>query len=222
MQKKVQFQNVPNKKCIIEFQSFWGNLNEFIVKELVIMDLSTNVVNYFLFKAPHSIKKLCYKAKKTNNWLTKNYHYISWNEGFVNYKELDNIMYFYCQQYGVIYTTGLQKTNWIQQYTPYTVINYFIKKSYVCDFGEGFCNSVSHNNHKVSNCSLIKTYRLLTAMGKIPNSICQSGDGNGGGGDRGYINHEDSYTYHEFYGNTCTTNNCKKETFKNGWTTIVN
>lgn len=167
MDRKVKFQNVSNKQCIIEFQSFWGNLDEFIVKELVIHDLETNVVNYFLFKPPFPFKKLSAKAKRTNHWLTKRFHYISWNEGFIQYKELDHIFFFYCQQYGTIYTTGEKKAKFIAQYTTNTVINYVISRHFVCNIGEGFCNSVQNDKHKKANCSLANTYRLLASMQRI-------------------------------------------------------
>ena len=106
MENTVHFRQTPDKSCIIEFQAFVGNRNEFIVKELVITDLNTNIMCYFLFKPPFSFKKLSGKAARTNKWLMKNYHHISWNEGFTEYKELDNIMYHYAQQYTIIYTKG--------------------------------------------------------------------------------------------------------------------
>lgn len=187
MDRKVKFQNVPNKQCIIEFQSFWGNANEFIVKELVIHDLETNVVNYFLFKPPFPFKKLTAKAKRTNHWLTKKFHYISWDEGFTQYKELNNILFFYCQQYGTIYTTGEQKVKFIAQYTTNTVINYIISRNFVCDTGEGFCNSVQHYKHKLANCSLANTYRILASMQRIQNSR----------GGKDYIDSAVPLTYHE-------------------------
>lgn len=168
-----EFQNITNRQCIIEFQSFVGNLNEFIVKELVIMDLETNVVNYFLFKPPHSFKKLSSKAKRTNKWLTRYFHHITWHEGFVEYKELTNIMQYYCQQFQIIYTTGLKKSDFISQYTTNTVVNYAISKHFVFNKGDGICNSVKNDMHKINNCCLIKTQRILAAMGKIPNDTNQ-------------------------------------------------
>lgn len=170
MEKVVKFRYVPNKRCIIEFQAFIDNSNEFIVKDLVILDLETNAVNYFLFKPPHSYKKLSAKAKRTNNWLTKHFHSITWNEGFVEYKELDNITYHYCQQFGTIYTTGLKKVKFISQYTSDTVVNYLISKNLYFNTGDGFCNSVQQETHKLKNCSLVKTYCILAAMGQIPNN----------------------------------------------------
>lgn len=37
------------KQCIIEFQAFRGNQDEFIIKELDILDLHTNIPCSFVF-----------------------------------------------------------------------------------------------------------------------------------------------------------------------------
>lgn len=172
MEREVNYQclSVPNKQCIIEFQSFIGNSNEFIVKELVIMDLATNMLNYFLFKPPHDYNNLFNKAKKTNKWLTYYFHNITWDEGFTQYEELDNIMNHYCKQFDIIYTTGLKKALFISRYSRGTVINYLISKNFHYNTGGGLCNSVKNEKHKLRNCCLIKTQRILAAMGKIPMS----------------------------------------------------
>lgn len=189
MAHHVRFQPTPFKQCIIEFQAFIGNSNEYILKELVIMDLDTNVVNYFLFKPPHSIKKLSFKAIKTNKWLTKNYHHINWNEGFTEYKEVDNVMYHYCSQYNTIYTTGLKKCQFIQQYTTNTVQNYKLNKLQEIDVGEGFCNSVKSTKHKTTNCSLVKAFKVITYLRNNVNV----------GGDEPYIKEYCTMTTHELY-----------------------
>lgn len=189
---EVLFKPDHSKRCIIEFQSFVDNEKRFIVKELVVMDLQTNVVNHFLLKPPYSFKKLSYIAKKTNKWLMNNFHYIAWSEGFVNYKELDNIMYHYCQQYETIYTTGFKKKQWIEQYTTNKVFNYLVSKNYFVNVGDGFCNSVNNYKHKTSNCALLKAFKVLSSMG------------NDGGGDG--IKQEDVNTYHELFSNTAPAN----------------
>lgn len=166
----IQCNNNNNKnassdaKCIVEFQSFIGNSNEFIVKELVIMDIRTNNVNYFLFKPPHSFRKLSDKAKRTNKWLMNNFHYIAWSEGFTEYSDLANILQHYCQQYSTIYTTGYKKARLIEKYTSGKVIDYIMSKNYIVYTGDGFCNSVNNDKHRITNCALLKTYRIFTLL----------------------------------------------------------
>lgn len=191
MDKTVRITDNKHKQCIIEIQAFRGNKGEFIIKELVIMDMDTNVVLYFLMKPPYSFKKLKYKYAKTNKWLMENYHHITWEEGFTDYKELDNIMYRYCQQFAVAYTSGLEKSKWIQQYMSGCVVHYPLNIKDL-DVGEGFCLSVIDQKHKTTNCVLIRSYALLNSL-MLQNSnqvgINNFVDGGGGGGrDTEYIN----------------------------------
>ena len=193
MAKTVDFDTTTSspKQCIFEFQSFIGNSNEFIVKELCIVDIDTNIMAYFLFKPPYSFKRLSGKAVRTNKWLIKNYHHISCNEGFINYTELDNIVKHYCSKYSLIYTTGCKKANWIQQYTTTTVINFPLRRDFSESVCEGMCVTVQDVEHQTSNCALLKSYKLLCAMGKTENS----------GGGNAYKSDTDTKTYHEFYSN---------------------
>lgn len=186
MGKKVTIASTLHKECIIEIQAFRGNKNEFLIKELVIMDLETNVVVYFLFKPPFSFKRLNSKAYKTNKWLIKNYHFINWNEGFTNYKEIDNIMYHYCQQYTTAYTSGFEKSQWIQQYMNGQVIHFPIQMQPTNNQDSvGFCLSVLNPRHKTRNCVLMRAFTLLNAIKTKHSNLSQT---NYGGGEDVYIN----------------------------------
>lgn len=192
MEKTIDFDNTTStiKSCIVEFQSFVGNSNEFIVKELSILDLATNVTWYFLFKPPHSFRRLNGKAARTNKWLINNYHHIAWNEGFIEYSELEGIVKHYCSKFSHIYTTGDKKSEWLQQYTSAKVLTFPLSKREQVYIGDGFCLSTRDVRHATTNCALIKTYRILSSMGKNNDTI---------GGGKDYINSIGSTTMHEYY-----------------------
>ena len=116
------------KACVIEMQNYRGNNNEYIVKELAILDLSTDIVNYFLLKPPFPLEWLDQKSLKTYKWLFNYFHHIPWHGGFTTYRELKNILKHYCSQYDTIYTTGLEKANWLKLLTTSTVIDYTLDK----------------------------------------------------------------------------------------------
>lgn len=147
------------KKCVVEFQGFRDNQDKFIIKELAIFDTSTYVVNYFLFKPPFPFQKLNNKSARCNTWLTKNLHYIRWNEGFTQYKELNNIMRHYCQQYDEIYTSGDEKSRWIKKYCTSKVIDIPLNKDFGTDLN-GLCIGVKCLKHKTGNCALSRAYRI--------------------------------------------------------------
>lgn len=165
MDKKVHFYDdfISRKKCVVEFQAFRNNQNRFIIKELAFFDVRTNVVNYFLFKPPFPFKILNRKTTRINKWLTRNLHHITWEEGFTQYKELDNIMYHYCQQYDEICTTGDEKVKWIQMYCTCNVTNISLDKTYAVELN-GLCIGVKSCKHKISNCALSRAYRVGTLL----------------------------------------------------------
>lgn len=160
------------KKCVIEFQAFRNNRSKFIIKELVFLDISTSVLNYFLFKAPFPFRVLNSKSSRTNVWLTKHLHYIRWDEGFTEYKELDNIMNHYCQQYDEIYTSGDEKSKWIGTYTRSKVVNVLLDKTFNAQFN-GLCIGVKCDQHKMNGCALSRAYSV--------SSLISCGGGSGGG-----------------------------------------
>lgn len=209
MARTVRFSNMVEemcaKACVIEFQAFRDNEDKYIVKEMVILDLFTNVVYYFLFKPPYSLKKLNNKSTRTNKWLTNYFHHITWKEGFTLYQDLENVMYHFCNQFKKIYTTGHEKSKWIKQYTTAEVVNWKLNKRI-----EGklslFCDGVKDNRHRFSNCALLKAFRLATALSQTCTVTPTQYHSKDGGGE-GYISESVPQTYHEYYSNLARVNN---------------
>ena len=185
------------KQCIIELQAFRGNKGEFIIKELAFMDLNTNVINHFLFKAPFPFSTLGKRAAKTNRWLMKNFHHITWNEGFIEYSELDTIMIHYCRQYQSAYTSGLEKSKWIERYMSGKCVNHCPVGRYESMVG-GFCTSVLSPSHKTKNCVLVRIYALCKTLQKTIFDG-SSGGGISGGGYKCYISATPAVEEHDCY-----------------------
>lgn len=167
MESKVTFhdkvETIKERSCIIEFQAFRGNNDEYIVKELVILDLLTYVIYPFLFKPPFSFNKLNSKSKRTNKWIIKNFHHIGWREGHTDYKDLENIMYHYCSRFTKIYTRGLEKRNWIQLFTTKDVVE--VKLDNTVDFEiNNICILTKSEKHALSQCAIKNVYRLAAFL----------------------------------------------------------
>lgn len=154
------YENKTPKRCVIEFQGFRNNNGQFIVKELVIYDTSTRVVNYFVFKPPYHIQKLNRKAHRTNKWLTSNFHHITWDEGFTEYKELTNIIRHYCKQYDEVYTSGNEKTKFIELFTTCKVKNINLDRGFLPYCYNGLCIGIKNPHHKFTNCALSRAFRV--------------------------------------------------------------
>jgi hypothetical protein len=197
MERKVCFLEKINVTeeipCAIEFQAFRGNNDEFIIKELVILDLLTGVNYSFMFKPPFAFRKLNSKAKTTNRWLTKNFHCISWNEGFTSYKKIDSIMYHFCKEYTTIYTRGLEKRNWIKMYTENSVIDVMIEKYFTFDYDKN-CNLAMNKKHSDSQCALKNAFKIVEFF-------------NCGGENRTYKYEDTSPTWHQYHSRRSRENN---------------
>ncbi len=180
---KVTYDTKTPTRCVIEFQGFRNNFGRFIIKELVFYDATTHVVNYFVFKPPFPNKILNNKSYKTNNWLTSNFHYITWDEGFTEYKELNKIFQHYCKQYDEVYTSGDEKSKFIKRHTTCKVINIHLDHGFLPNNFHGLCIGINNPKHKSTNCALSRAFRVGTLI-------------NCGGGEEGYKLDMQPLTHH--------------------------
>lgn len=164
------------ESCVIEFQAFRGNDNKYIVKELVILDVKSGVTNYFLFKPPFPFHNLNKTSARTNSWLSKYFHHIPWQEGFTEYKELQNIFTQYCNNYKNIFTAGLEKCELLSSYSS-SKVNIFNITRQKNEIIPGICIGVKCQKHKYHNCAMSNAYNLKTTLHTIPHHILlSSGD----------------------------------------------
>lgn len=210
MEQRVTFSNNINEvleRCgVIEFQAFRGNNNRYIVKELVILDMQTCVIYPFLFKPPFSFQKLNHKSKRTNRWLTKNFHHIAWDDGYTSLKDLESIMYHYCNKFTKLYTRGFEKRNWIQLYTTAPVFDVTVDKTFDYDVSD-VCISTKSEEHSKWHCAIRNAYRLAAFL---QTTSLSSGEGNGG------YKYEECYeTLHQYYSRPR-----QEHTSQDGFTTI--
>lgn len=70
----------------IDFEAFKYKNNDFIIKELVILDVSRPLTPlYYLFEAPTPWRHLSVDEKIQHRFVTKNIHNLRWSEGDVRY-----------------------------------------------------------------------------------------------------------------------------------------
>jgi hypothetical protein len=158
--QKMETKHHEHKQCIIEFQAFRDNQDKFIVKELVILDLTTNVPYSFIFKPPYPFESCNSKSRRTNSWLTNHYHYISWNEGNIDYLRCESLIKHFCYQFQTIFTTGSEKTMWISKFTNNVVVDLKLPKELSNISVLPICLNIENSKHRTSNCSLSKVYKL--------------------------------------------------------------
>lgn len=102
--------------CVVEFEAFQCENGQFIVKELAITDVEHCTSRVVILKPPFERSRLSTKYKRVAEWLVNYYHGISWNEGTVDYKQLQSILHDVSKTYSTIYTKGLEKTRFLSDF----------------------------------------------------------------------------------------------------------
>lgn len=100
-------------KAVVEFQGFLNPNNEYIIKELVIICVETELPQQWLFKPPGNRLPPCVKYSEPNKWLALHYHGIPWDSGETEYYQLENILRMKTYMYETIYTKGLEKSQYL-------------------------------------------------------------------------------------------------------------
>lgn len=98
--------------AVVEFHGFKDNNNRFVIKEFAVV--SKHFKTVVIFDAPYSKNLLNAKMLKTAHWLSRNFHYIKWEERGIPYDE--DLIRAICKPFLVIYTSGLEKANYLREF----------------------------------------------------------------------------------------------------------
>lgn len=99
--------------------------NEFICKEIAVINIKTDECVSKIFKPPFLWSALSNKNKKNVQWLTKYVHGLEWCSGDVSY---DNLMttiqeLLSISEINKIYVKGLEKLKWLERFVCKKIIN---------------------------------------------------------------------------------------------------
>ena len=101
----------------VDFQYFRQPGGDFLVKEMAIISLETDLEpTVLLFKAPYRWCRLSEKYRSKNINIQRNLHGLSWDSGFYNYKELGSLIRETLQDSHKIYAIGDEKKKFMQRF----------------------------------------------------------------------------------------------------------
>lgn len=103
------------RAVVLDINCFFNNYMRYVVKEMSIYDLNHHSSQHWIFKPPQGYTIVNAKAQRTNEWLTRNNHGISWEQGDVSYIELSRILEHIASSYNIVYVKGQQKIDFIQR-----------------------------------------------------------------------------------------------------------
>lgn len=96
-------------RLVVDFQAFFDNDKNFIVKEFAIVDITNRAYVVLHFLPPYAFERLNHARRKSNDWLMENFHRLSWSDGEIEYdtrKIVDVILSFNPQ---MVFVKSLQK-----------------------------------------------------------------------------------------------------------------
>lgn len=108
-------------ELIVDVQGF--HVPDFVVKELAILSRDGQKLYHFIVKPPFPYKNLSKTARNNVAWLHHNHHGFSWEDGYVEYGEIQNLINFLLKSALKIYVKGDLKKKFVEQYCKENIIN---------------------------------------------------------------------------------------------------
>lgn len=143
--------NDGTMRAIIHFSAFeQTGEDEFIVKELAIVNPDVNTVQSWMFKAPFDISQLPLTLQFDNEYLAMHIFGVDWSDGDVAYKDLQRILTNYTKHIPVLYTHGHRRQQFLQRMLGRSVMNLedlHCPKSSKLLFPESHCAHRHHQFH---------------------------------------------------------------------------
>ena len=104
---------------ILDIQGFQKCQNDYIVKELAILEVQdSSMPMVFTFKPPTFWSQLSVDEKCTARWLEMSFHGIRWNSGTIPYDQLSDILHKYLKNAKKIFIKGIQKKKFLTKILP--------------------------------------------------------------------------------------------------------
>jgi len=109
--------SVKMNRLVVDFQAFKDDNNKYIIKEIAVKDLNSEMVVHCFVNSPFSFDKLSYKAKSTANYVRDYQHGLSWEDGFVSFKQAVQMLNCIAEYADELYIKGAERRRFIEKLT---------------------------------------------------------------------------------------------------------
>ena len=99
--------------CFLDVQGLRGAGGEFVWKEVGILKFPFDNAFDCLVKSPYGLRFLSEKYRRVNYWLRTNKHGLDWNDGWLPYEKLEDLLYLVLMNQQV-YVKGTEKMEWVK------------------------------------------------------------------------------------------------------------
>lgn len=96
---------------VLDIQGFRGPKNQFIVKELALLQQGHHY--HFILLPPFNFKELPADLKRQSQWLYQNYHGLLWDGGFTEFRKVKHYLRSVIQ-HTTVYVKGTEKSQWLR------------------------------------------------------------------------------------------------------------
>lgn len=107
---------------IVDVQGF--NIPEFVAKEIAVMSRNGKKLLHLIISPPVPYRKLSKNVKNQVQWLYQNYHGLKWNEGYISYVKMEDIIKNIFNNATTIFVKGDIKKIFIEKYFNGEVIDF--------------------------------------------------------------------------------------------------
>lgn len=104
----------------------------YVIKACAIADVHKPACQQFDFKPPYEFARLGIDARKQNNYLTRNHHGLSWEDGTISYDQMWPVIKSKLQTAHRIFTKGDQPARYLSRMLGREVHN--VEKSFADEF----------------------------------------------------------------------------------------
>jgi len=116
-QQQQQQQSSPLPPVVLDMQCFNDNSNEYIVKEVCVVELNTDtLLLHHIVKPPCEREILNLVKQRESYWVTKHCHGLEWDQGDIKYYPLIDKLRVLLHNRSMIYVKGEQKKSYVLKY----------------------------------------------------------------------------------------------------------
>lgn len=152
--------------AIVEFHGFKDNENRFVIKEFAVV--GKYFQTHLIFEAPYREAFLNNKMLRSALWLTRNFHFMKWNDKGIPYDE--ELIRALCSPFTVLYTKGNEKVEFLK-YFHHNVHD--IPESYTHSSGLKVTCLIPQHNSYSGKCALRSAKGFFKLKFELPKKFSQ-------------------------------------------------
>lgn len=102
---------------VLDMQCFKDNTNEFILKEVTVVEVDTGVLLlHHIACSPYTRAQLSAEKQRESGWLSKHCHGLTWGQGDIEYSVLVQRLQDCLAYRSAVYVKGTAKKDYVQRY----------------------------------------------------------------------------------------------------------